>query len=110
MLIAYYIIKSHQPKGVIEMNAQISNWSNQQPDTQPGHYYVTAHDAGKTYPMAGPFVNDHAGALAAVHRIREAACNIDGRACFMAWGTVRTPDTYTKPGRLNAVLGMEVAA
>ena len=92
------------------MNAQISNWSNQQPDTQPGHYYVTAHDAGKTYPMAGPFVNDHAGALAAVHRIREAACNIDGRACFMAWGTVRTPDTYTKPGRLNAVLGMEVAA
>ena len=110
MLIAYYIIKSHQRKGVIEMNAQISNWSNQQPDTQPGHYYVTAHDAGKTYPMAGPFVNDHAGALAAVHRIREAACNIDGRACFMAWGTVRTPDTYTKPGRLNAVLGMEVAA
>ncbi len=91
------------------MNAQISNWSNQQPDTQPGHYYVTAHDAGKTYPMAGPFVNDHAGALAAVRRIREAACNIDGRACFMAWGTVRAPDTYTKPGRLNAVLGMEVA-
>ena len=92
------------------MNAQISNWNSQAPDTKPGHYYVTAHDAGKTYPMAGPFVNDHAGALAAVHRIREAACNIDGRACFMAWGTVRTPDTYTKPGRLNAVLGMEVAA
>lgn len=35
---------------------------------------------------------------------------IDGRACFMAWGTVCAPDTYTKPGRLNAVLGMEVAA
>ena len=86
------------------------NWNSQAPDTKPGNYYVTAIDAGKTYPMAGPFVNDHAGALAAVHRIREAACNIDGRACFMAWGTVRTPDTYTKPGRLNAVLGMEVAA
>ena len=92
------------------MNAQISNWSSQAPDTKPGNYYVTAIDAGKTYPMAGPFVNDHAAALAAVRAVREAACNIDGRACFMAWGTVRTPDTYTKPGRLNAVLGMEVAA
>ena len=72
MLIVYYIIKSHQPKGVIEMNAQISNWSNQQPDTQPGHYYVTAHDAGKTYPMAGPFVNDHAGAPPSAHPTTEA--------------------------------------
>ena len=86
------------------------NWNSQAPDTKPGNYYVTAIDAGKTYPMAGPFVNDHAAALAAVRAVREAACNIDGRACFMAWGTVRTPDTYTKPGRLNAVLGMEVAA
>ena len=86
------------------------NWNSQAPDTKPGNYYVTAIDAGKTYPMAGPFVNDHAAALAAVRAVREAACNIDGRACFMAWGTVRTPDTYTKLGRLNAVLGMEVAA
>ena len=88
----------------------MSNWNKQQPNQEPGNYYVTARDAGKTFPMAGPFVNDHAGALAAVRSVREAACNIDGRACFMAWGTVRAPDDYTKPGRLNAVIEQEVAA
>lgn len=85
----------------------MNNWNHdQQPDTRPGHYYVTAHDAGKTWPMAGPFINDHAAALAAVRAVKDAACDRDGRACFMAWGTVRAPADYTKPGPLNAAAGI----
>ena len=85
----------------------MNNWNDdQQPDTRPGHYYVTAQDAGKTWPMAGPFINDHAGALAAVLAVKDAACNIGGRACFMAWGTVRAPESYAKPGPLNSFAGI----
>lgn len=81
----------------------MNNWNaTQQADDQPGNYYVTAHDAGKTWPMAGPFINDHAAALAAVRAVKDVACNLDGRACFMSWGTVRAPADYTKPGPLNA--------
>lgn len=80
--------------------------SQQQPDSRPGNYYVTAKDAGKTWPMAGPFVNNHEAALAAVRAVREAACDIDGRACFMSWGTVRVEAAYNKPGPLNAAAGI----
>ena len=84
-------------------NAQ--NWNEgQAADTRPGNYYVAAQEAGKTYLMAGPYTNDHAAALAAVWAAKEAACNRDGRACFMAWGTVRV-EGYSKPGTLNAEVG-----
>ena len=85
----------------------MSNWNDtQQADDKPGNYYVTAHDSGKTWPMAGPFVNDHAGALAAGRAVKDAACDLDGRACFMSWGTVRAPIDYIKPGPLNSAAGI----
>ena len=55
--------------------------------------------------MAGPFVDDHAAALAAVRRVKDAACKLDVRAGFMSWGTCRQA-SYDKPGRLNVVAGL----
>ena len=82
-------------------------WNSEQAaDTQAGNYYVTAHDAGRTHPMAGPFIDGHAAALAAVRAVKDAACELDGRACFMAWGTTRVDHGYSKPGPLNAVAGL----
>jgi len=75
------------------MNAQ------QTPDTRAGAYYVSAIDGPRTYLMAGPY-DQHADALANVDRALSAANDIDPRAWFMAWGTVR----YDEPqgsGRLN---------
>lgn len=42
----------------------------QTPDTKPGAYYVSAVDAGRTVLLFGPYLNNHAGALAAVDRVR----------------------------------------
>ncbi|WP_293000011.1 hypothetical protein [Nevskia sp.] len=78
----------------------------QTPDTQPGAYFVTARsDDGATFwPMLGPFVNDHAAALAMVDKARDKATEIDPRAWWMAWGTTRLDADHpaaAKPGRLN---------
>ncbi len=73
--------------------------TEQTPDTKRGPYYVTALEAGKVFPMAGPYTL-HAEALAAVDQARAIASQHDGRAWFASWGTCRLPD-YAKPGRLN---------
>lgn len=78
----------------------------QKPDTKPGHYYVTAVDGARIYGMAGPFVNDHASALAAVDKVRQFACEEDGRASFMLWGTARYGTDVTQKGRLNHLVGL----
>jgi hypothetical protein len=72
---------------------------HQTPDTKPGPYYVSATDAGKFHLMAGPY-NQHADALADVDRARNIACKHDGRAHFMAWGTVRM-EGCDRVGTLN---------
>lgn len=69
------------------------------PDTRPGPYYVSAIDAGKVHTMAGPYA-EHAAALADVDRACRIASDIDGRAWFMAWGTVRL-DGSDRVGTLN---------
>lgn len=78
-----------------------------QPDTKPGAYYVSAVDTGRTALLFGPFMNDHAGALAAVDKVRKAACDVDPRAHWYAFGTVRLYDRETYPlGSLNNLLGL----
>ncbi|HVN82281.1 MAG TPA: hypothetical protein VMW38_25070 [Terriglobia bacterium] len=67
---------------------------------EPGNYYVTAVDGPSLYYMAGPYPT-HAEALAMVEKALSIADKHDGRAWFMAWGTVRTKDGYSKPGSLN---------
>lgn len=99
-------VSSYQDHGSLPQE-KVGNWNEAQAiDTQPGNYYVTAQDAGKTYPMAGPFVNDHSAALAAVRAVKDEACNLDGRASFMSWGTTRCGESYTKPGPLNHIAGL----
>ena len=53
-----------------------------------GRYFVTAIDGPNTHFMAGPYEN-HADALADVDKALKIADKHDGRAWFMAWGTVR---------------------
>lgn len=83
-------------------------------DTKPGAYYVTACDmvdnagtVGAVYLMLGPFIDDHATALACVDAV-QALCNeLDstGRAWFKVYGTVRY-DTPPRAGRLNNYFGL----
>lgn len=79
-------------------------------DHTPGHYYVSVMDhikrPSRTGLLAGPFVDDHAAALAMVDRARAAAYVRDKWAWFYAFGTVRMPKTFTRPGLLNKELGL----
>jgi hypothetical protein len=76
---------------------------SQEPDTKPGYYYVTVRRRdGEFRPLRGPFVNDHASALAAVDDARMKACNLDPRAHWYAFGTARSemdlgPGIFDKP-------------
>ena len=74
--------------------------SEQQPNPAPGNYYVSVVDAGRTGLLAGPF-KMHAEALAKVDEVREIVVAEQPMAHFYAYGTVKMPDEYTKPGRFN---------
>ncbi len=73
----------------------------QEPDDAQGNYYVSIIDGTRRGLLAGPFPNDHAGALAAVDRVRGVACRLDPKAWFYAYGTCRLPLGTSPPGRLN---------
>jgi hypothetical protein len=60
----------------------------QQPDLQPGRYYVTAIDGQRKYFLAGPWP-EHAQALAQVDAVRRFAEPTDPRAVWMTYGTAR---------------------
>ncbi len=62
--------------------------AGQEPDTQPGRYYVTAQDGDRHWHVYGP-LETHAEALAAVADVKTYANERDPRAFFMAWGTGR---------------------
>ena len=81
----------------------------QTPDTKPGAYFVTCIDGARVGRLAGPFINDHAAALALVDRARAEAERIDPRAAWYAFGTCRVDLDHpqaTRPGVLNAALGL----
>lgn len=61
----------------------------QQPDTAPGNYYVSARDGDKYWLLSGPYVNDHAGALAMVAKVRAISHREHARSHFYAFGTCR---------------------
>lgn len=61
------------------------------PDTREGLYYVTVRrDDGEFRLLRGPFLNDHAGALAAVDEARRRACELDPKAHWYSYGTARS--------------------
>lgn len=81
----------------------------QQPDSKPGAYYVTVIDGKRVGRLLGPFIDDHAGALAMVDQVRAKAEDLDPRAAFYAFGTCRVPADDSVPiraGLLNKFFGM----
>ncbi len=76
------------------------------PDTKPGNYYVSVVDGKKKAFLAGPFRDDHKAALDMVSAAKKAAEEVDPRAVFYAFGTVRTGYDHDRPGVLNAHLGL----
>jgi hypothetical protein len=79
------------------------------PDTKPGFYYVSVYRCnnnagvgGQFRLLLGPFVNDHAAAIAAVEATKNRACEIDPRLEWDAFGTVRC-DIDQGPGIINKI-------
>lgn len=73
--------------------------------SEPGNFYVSVIDAGRTGLLAGPFT-EHANALALVDRAQELAIAANPWAHFYAYGTVKMPADYRKPGLFNNQLGV----
>lgn len=73
-------------------------------DTKEGNYYVSVVSGARLGLLVGPFVNDHQTALDMVDKARKIACDVNPWVWFYAFGTVRMPSDYTKPGVLNDLL------
>lgn len=80
----------------------------QEPDNKEGNYYVSCRDGSRTGFLLGPFYNNHQAALDMVDRVRVKAQEVDPRAHFYSFGTLRVDkDVYNKLGVLNKFFGME---
>lgn len=84
-----------------DLNAR---WLGDIIDDRPGFYYASVHDAGKVGLLAGPFPT-HPEALAMVDAARSKANEVNDRACFYAYGTLRC-ERDAGPGVLNDLLGI----
>lgn len=67
-------------------------------EVNPDHpfHYVSAIDAGRPYLIAGPY-KSHNEALENVRAVTDIACDMNGRAHFMAWGTCSAPEAIDTP-------------
>ena len=74
--------------------------SNQQPDPEPGNYYVSAIDGNRYALILGPFPT-HQEALDNVDRAWKKAEEVDPRAFWWSFGTLRMNNGYNKPAPLN---------
>lgn len=70
-------------------------------DTRPGHYYVSVIDGSRYALLAGPYAS-HKEALGAVRAANDAACKLDARAHWYAFGTCRLLPAESPP---RAILG-----
>ena len=71
--------------------------ATQEPDPQPGHYYVSCvNEAGKHALLSGPYP-EHATALGLVEKARRLGEKFDARAVWYAFGTCRLDLTATAP-------------
>lgn len=83
----------------------------QNPDTKPGDYYVSVvNDRGDTRLLSGPYRDNHAAAVADVDKAKHIAQDIDPKAVWYAYGTVRVDHDVAGPGVLNKHGFMEVRA
>jgi hypothetical protein len=73
-------------------------------DAPGSRYFVSVVDGGKWRPASGPY-HTHEDALADVEEVRKIGEDVDPRAVFYAWGTVRVDaDAAPKEGILSAEL------
>jgi hypothetical protein len=80
----------------------------QEPDNKDGNYYVSVIDGTRYGFLLGPFYNNHQAALDMVDRARVKAQEVDPRAHFYSFGTLRVDkEVYNKLGVLNKFFGME---
>lgn len=70
---------------------------NQQPDNQPGPYYVSVVDGSRHSLLSGPY-DTHQEALDMVSKADVIACLLDPRAHFYAFGTARIKDGSSPQG------------
>lgn len=91
--------------GIPERATPAHSPPQQAPDTKPGAYYVTVTDGPRCGRLLGPFINDHAGALALVDAARAKAETLDPRAIWYAYGTARFPDDDIAPLRFGVLNG-----
>lgn len=71
----------------------------QEPDSRPGFYYVSIMDGIRNGRLSGPYLT-HREALDDVTPVKVVAQNVDPRADFYAFGTMRSA-TDLVPGTLN---------
>lgn len=81
---------------------------SQEPDPRPGNYYVSVIDGKRSAFLLGPFPT-HQQALDMVEPVRAKGNELDPRAAFYAFGTVRLPDDGIPiGGNLNSHFGMPI--
>jgi len=72
----------------------------QEPDPQPGDYFVSIRSGSRHALLSGPY-ETHAAALADVAACRETALWADDRADFYSFGTCRLPLNSGRQGALQ---------
>lgn len=87
---------------------RINDSDVQEPDPQPGHYYVTAQDGDRSWHVCGPWPT-HVEALAALADVCAYAGQRDPRAAFMGWGTGRLGLEHAPIKALVQVAELEAA-
>jgi hypothetical protein len=89
------------PKHVTITHETAEQVAAQMPDTAPGPYYISVmKDSGDWRAVSGPYPL-HVTALSLVDKARRICEQMDARACWYAFGTVRIKDACTEPGILQ---------
>ena len=65
--------------------------TEQHPDDESGDYFVSAVDGDRRALVSGPYINDHAAALADLGECRTITERVDPKTVFAAFGTCRLP-------------------
>lgn len=80
----------------------------QEPDTQPGPYYVSmiSHNGENVWLLSGPY-DKHSEALAEVDKAQKLAQEHDRNMIWSKFGTMRMDPDYSAPGILNKAGLME---
>lgn len=82
------------------MATDVETFGPGRPNPEPGYYYVTVVDGPRFAFLLGPYVNDHARALAAVDAAKKWCHDRREEAWFWSFGTCRLKDEHTDEANL----------